>query len=77
MNVDDNGRDPLNGRYKTSTEPMRSPPDNSQTHAQNDNDSPKSGDGGDGGDVFYKVIICLPLLQLAWQIWKLGIGPSG
>ena len=45
MNVDDNGRDPLNGRYKTSTEPMRSPPENSQTHPQNDNDLAKSEDG--------------------------------
>ena len=38
----------LNGRYKTSTEPMRSPPKDSQTHAQNDNDLAKSGDGGNG-----------------------------
>ena len=27
---------------------MRSPPENSQTHAQNHNDLAKSGDGGDG-----------------------------
>jgi hypothetical protein len=27
---------------------MRSPPENSQTHAQKDNDFAKSGDGGDG-----------------------------
>ena len=27
---------------------MRSPPEDSQTHAQNDNDLAKSGDGGNG-----------------------------
>ena len=49
---------------------MRFPPENSQTHAQNDNDLAKSGDGGNGGDVFIKSIICLSLLQLSCQIWK-------
>ena len=37
---------------------MRSPPKDSQTHAQNDNDLAKSGDSGNGR-CFYKVIICL------------------
>lgn len=47
-NADEKGEAHLNGRYKTSTEPMRSPPKDSQTHAQNDNDLAKSGDGGNG-----------------------------
>ena len=34
---------------------MRSPPENSHNHAQNDSDLAKSEDGGGGGDVFRNV----------------------
>ena len=49
------GGDPLAGQGMTSTEPTRSPPDDSQTHAQNDSDLAKSGDSGASGDVFTKL----------------------
>ena len=40
-NGGDNGGDPLDGGDETSTQPMRSPPEDSQTHAQNDSDLSK------------------------------------